>query len=32
MNIIIFGANGKVGKSIVHQALEDGNNVTAYVR
>lgn len=32
MNLTIFGANGKIGQSIVYQALKNGNNVTAYVR
>lgn len=32
MNIIIFGATGTVGTHLVEQALEQGHNVTAFVR
>jgi putative NADH-flavin reductase len=32
MKIIVFGANGRTGKLIVHQALAKGHAVTAYVR
>ena len=32
MNIVIFGANGKTGVLIVKQALNEGHNVTAFVR
>lgn len=32
MKIVVFGANGKVGTQIVEQALENGNDVIAYVR
>lgn len=32
MNIIIFGASGKTGHELVNQALEQGHNVTAFVR
>ena len=32
MKIIVFGATGGVGKSVVKQALEDGLEVTAFVR
>lgn len=30
-NIVIFGANGKVGRLVVEYALADGYNVTAFV-
>ena len=32
MNIMIFGANGGIGKWAVKHALQNGHNVTAYVR
>ena len=32
MNIIVFGATGGVGQSVVHQGLEAGFEVTAFVR
>jgi putative NADH-flavin reductase len=32
MRLIIFGATGKTGTFLVHQALEEGNQVVAYVR
>lgn len=32
MNIIVFGANGKTGKLVVKRTLEDGHEVTAFVR
>ena len=32
MNIIIFGATGRMGKHLVKQALELGHSVTAFVR
>jgi putative NADH-flavin reductase len=32
MKIVIFGANGKVGKLLVNQALDLGHQVTAYIR
>lgn len=32
MNIVIFGASGKTGKELVKQALEEGHQVTAFVR
>lgn len=32
MNILIFGASGKVGKLVVKKALENGHKVTAFVR
>lgn len=32
MNIIIFGATGKTGLELVSQSLEQGHNVTAFVR
>lgn len=32
MNIMIFGANGGIGKLVVKYALQNGHNVTAYVR
>jgi putative NADH-flavin reductase len=32
MNILVFGATGRVGKSVVVQALERGDTVTAFVR
>ena len=30
-NIVIFGANGKVGKLLTEYALADGHNVTAFI-
>ncbi len=32
MNIVIFGASGATGHELVKQALEQGHNVTAFVR
>lgn len=32
MKILIFGATGNVGKEVVKQALNQGHNVTAFVR
>ncbi|SOC44249.1 NAD(P)-dependent oxidoreductase [Ureibacillus acetophenoni] len=32
MNILIFGATGRVGSQIVNYALQDGHKVTAFVR
>lgn len=32
MNILVFGATGRVGKSVVEQALKRGDAVTAFVR
>lgn len=32
MKIVVFGANGKTGSQIVKQALENGDNVIAYIR
>lgn len=32
MKIMIFGANGGIGKWAVKHALQNGHNVTAYVR
>jgi putative NADH-flavin reductase len=32
MKIVIFGANGKVGTQLVKQALENGDDVIAYIR
>lgn len=32
MKLLIFGANGNTGKEVVKQALEQGHNVTAFVR
>ncbi len=32
MDIIVFGATGRTGKELVKQALEQGHNVTAFVR
>jgi len=32
MNIIIFGATGKIGKELVKQALENNFKVTAITR
>jgi putative NADH-flavin reductase len=32
MKVIVFGATGGVGQSVVRQALEDGLEVTAFVR
>ena len=32
MNIIIFGATGGIGKILVKQAINEGNNVKAYMR
>jgi biliverdin reductase / flavin reductase len=32
MNIVVFGANGRTGKLIVIKALNEGHNVTAFVR
>lgn len=32
MNILIFGASGRVGRELVRQALEQGDCVTAFVR
>ncbi|NET02378.1 MAG: SDR family oxidoreductase [Sphaerospermopsis sp. SIO1G2] len=32
MKLLIFGASGNTGKEVVKQALEQGHNVTAFVR
>lgn len=32
MNVLIFGASGGIGKWAVHYALQNGHQVTAYVR
>jgi uncharacterized protein YbjT (DUF2867 family) len=32
MKILVFGATGKTGKLVVQQALENGFDVTAFVR
>jgi uncharacterized protein YbjT (DUF2867 family) len=32
MNVIVFGASGGIGRQVVHQALERGFVVTAFVR
>jgi putative NADH-flavin reductase len=32
LNILIFGASGKTGKELVTQALNEGHDVTAFVR
>ncbi|HHY66464.1 MAG TPA: NAD(P)H-binding protein [Alicyclobacillus sp.] len=32
MNIIVFGASGGTGREFVGQALEDGHDLTAFVR
>ena len=32
MNVIVFGANGRVGSQVVKRALEKGHKVTAFVR
>ena len=32
MNVIIFGANGKIGQWALKCALRNGHSVTAYVR
>lgn len=32
MNLTIFGATGRTGQALVHQALEAGHDVTAYAR
>jgi len=32
MNVVIFGATGKIGKELVKQALENDFNVTAVTR
>jgi len=32
MKIIVFGATGGVGQHVVKQALEEGHEVTAFVR
>ncbi len=32
MNVIVFGANGRVGAQVVKRALEKGHKVTAFVR
>lgn len=32
MKLIIFGATGKIGRHLVEQALEQGHDVTAFVR
>ena len=32
MKILVFGATGKTGKLVVQQALENGFEVTAFVR
>ena len=32
MNILVFGATGRVGSQIVNYALQDGHKVTAFVR
>jgi len=32
MKLIIFGATGSIGKQVVNQALEQGHQVTAFVR
>src|SRR4030095_16359266 len=32
MNILIYGASGATGHELVKQALEQGHNVTAFVR
>jgi uncharacterized protein YbjT (DUF2867 family) len=32
VRIIIFGANGGIGRLLVKQALDNGYNVRAYVR
>ena len=32
MNILIFGATGRTGISLVNKSLEAGHEVTAYVR
>jgi len=31
MNIIVFGANGKVGTKVVAKLLDRGHNVTAFI-
>ncbi|HEX8823309.1 MAG TPA: NAD(P)H-binding protein [Archangium sp.] len=32
MRLTVFGATGRVGHTLVHEALEQGHDVTAYVR
>lgn len=32
MNIIVFGANGKIGQHFIQIALQNGDHVKAYVR
>lgn len=32
MKVVVFGATGKKGREIVGQALENGHEVTAFVR
>ena len=32
MNVIVFGANGKTGRLVVEKLLEEGHEVTAFVR
>ena len=32
MKLLVIGATGRTGKEIVHQALENGHDVTAFVR
>lgn len=32
MKLVIFGATGKIGRHLVRQALEEGHEVTAFVR
>ena len=32
MKVVVFGATGKIGKEVVAQALEQGHEVTAFVR
>ncbi|MFV0524123.1 MAG: NAD(P)-dependent oxidoreductase [Acidimicrobiales bacterium] len=31
-NVTVFGASGKIGRHVVHQLLDAGHHVTAYVR
>ena len=32
MNVLIFGASGGIGKWAIHYAIQNGHQVTAYVR